>query len=114
MMTYVLPAELPSFPFSAKEGVGRAVVEAMAAGLPVAAPDVGDVKDIVSAENRPFIAVPDDAKALGAMLDDLVANEKLRAEIGRANRDKAREHFDQAQMIAAYRALYDGALQGRR
>ena len=102
---FALSSKSEQFPLS--------VVEAMAAGLPVAAPDVGDVKDIVSAENRPFIAVPDDAKALGAMLDDLVANEKLRAEIGSANRDKAREHFDQAQMIAAYRALYDGALQGR-
>ena len=99
---FALSSKSEQFPLS--------VVEAMAAGLPVAAPDVGDVKTIVSEANQPFIAVPDNANALGVMLDELVADEGLRADIGQANREKAREQFDQSQMIEAYRALYDDAL----
>ena len=95
---------------SASEQFPLSVVEAMAAGLPVAAPDVGDVRRIVSEANRPFIAVPGDVAALATMLADLAADPALRASLGAANRERARSRFDAAQMIAAYRAAYSGAM----
>lgn len=95
---------------SASEQFPLSVVEAMAAGLPVAAPDVGDVRRIVSEANRPFIAVPGDVAALATMLADLAADPALRASLGAANRERARSRFDAAQMIAAYRAAYSDAM----
>jgi glycosyltransferase involved in cell wall biosynthesis len=95
---------------SASEQFPLSVVEAMAAALPVAAPDVGDVRRMVSDENRAFIAVPDDVQALAAMLADLAADPALRARLGAANRERARSHFDAAQMIAQYRAAYAAAI----
>ena len=95
---------------SASEQFPLSVVEAMAAGLPVAAPDVGDVRQMVAGENRPFIAVPGDVRALAAMLEELAADAPLRARIGAANRARATAHYDAAQMVAAYRAAYAGAL----
>jgi glycosyltransferase involved in cell wall biosynthesis len=95
---------------SASEQFPLSVVEAMAAGLPVAAPDVGDVRQIVAVENRSFIAVPGDARALAAMLAELADDADLRARLGAANRERARSHYDAAQMIAAYRAAYARAL----
>lgn len=95
---------------SASEQFPLSVVEAMAAGLPVAAPDVGDVRQMVAEENRGFIAVPGDVRALAAMLEELAADEGLRARLGAANRERASSLYDAGQMIAAYRAAYTQAL----
>lgn len=94
---------------SASEQFPLSVVEAMAAGLPVVAPDVGDIREMVCEENRGFIAVPDDAAALGAMLGELASDPALRARIGAANRARAAAHYDAAQMVEAYRAAYAAA-----
>jgi L-malate glycosyltransferase len=83
-----------------------AVAEAMAAGLPVAAPDVGDIRAMVAEPNRPYIAVPGDAAALGQMLADLAGNESLRGMIGAANRARACAEYSAEQMIARYREVY--------
>ena len=82
----------------------------MAAGLPVAAPDVGDIRQMVAAPNRAFIAVPGDARALGEMLAELAQDHDLRARLGAANRERARMHYDATQMVAHYRAAYQQAL----
>lgn len=95
---------------SASEQFPLSVVEAMAAGLPVAAPDVGDIRQMVAEPNRPFIAVPDDPRALGVMLAELAQDSGLRARLGAANRERARAHYDAAQMVAQYRAAYGQAL----
>jgi L-malate glycosyltransferase len=95
---FALSSRSEQFPLS--------VAEAMAAGLPVAAPDVGDIKQMVSEPNRPYIAVPGDAAALGVMLADLAKDANLRAAIGAANRAKVAAEFSARQMIDRYRALY--------
>jgi glycosyltransferase involved in cell wall biosynthesis len=99
---FALPGSGAQFPFPA--------VEAMAAGLPVAAPDLGDIRAMVAGPNRPFICVPGDWQALGQMLRDLAAEPETAEEIGRANRARARDHYDEAVMIARYRDLYGEAL----
>lgn len=97
---------------SQSEQAPIAVIEAMAAGLPVVSPDVGDVAAMVSGRNCPFIASDDAAfrKALASLAEDA----ELRARIGHANREVAAARFDKSTMVAAYENLYGRALKGRR
>lgn len=97
---------------SASEQFPLSVVEAMAAGLPVAAPDVGDIRHILSEPNLPFVTPPGDTAALGRALAQLAADAPARARIGAANRARACATFDLAAMRAAYEAAY-GAAMGR-
>ena len=97
---------------SQSEQAPIAVIEAMAAGLPVVSPEVGDVAAMVAAENRRFIAA--DEAGFRAALAEFARDATLRAQVGAANRRIAAEHFDETTMVAAYENLYGRALAGRR
>ena len=100
---YALSSDSEQFPISA--------VEAMAAGLALAAPAVGDVAAMVAPENQPFIAPPGDEAALARAVHDLAADPALRGRVGAANRARAVAEYDEDAMVAAYRAVYAGALR---
>ena len=85
------------------------VLEAMAAGLAVAATDVGDVAAMLAPENRPFV-VPCDAASLAAAIAALLADPGRRAAIGAANRARAARDHDQEKMFQAYAALFGGKM----
>ena len=95
---------------SASEQFPLSVVEAMAAGLPVAAPDVGDIRHILTPENAALLSPPGDAPKLGETLAALAADADLRARLGTSNRARAQAEFDAHTMRAAYEAAYAGAM----
>ncbi len=100
---FALSSDSEQFPLS--------VIEAMAAGLAVAAPAVGDVAQIVAAPNAPYIVPPGDEAALSGALLALARDPALRRAIGEANRTRACAEFDEAGMIAAYRRIYAKAMR---
>ena len=87
------------------------VMEAMAAGLPVVAPRVGDIAAMVAPENLPYLADGRSEVELRDRLAPLVADPDLRAAVGAANRARAAARFDEDGMIAAYSRLYEGAMR---
>ncbi len=99
---FALSSDSEQFPLS--------VVEAMAAGLAVAAPAVGDVGNMVAEANRPFIVASEPDGLLAEAIEHLAAYPALRASIGAANQIRARTEFDEGQMIASYRQIYAEAL----
>jgi L-malate glycosyltransferase len=80
-----------------------AVMEGMAAGLPIVATAVGDVRDMVSRANADFIG---SELVLREGLSRLAGDAALRRHVGVANQQRAAAQFDEVTMIAAYRALY--------
>ncbi|MDB5702962.1 MAG: glycosyl transferase family 1 [Sphingomonas bacterium] len=87
------------------------VVEGMAAGLPIVAPDVGDIKRMVSDGNAGYIMQRGEVVQLRDALQVLAACEPAsRAFVGAQNRAKAVTEFDERTMIAHYVALYEEAM----
>lgn len=101
---FALSSRSEQFPIS--------VVEAMAAGIAVVSPAVGDVAQMVAAENLPYVAPAGDDAALARALADLAADPSTRATVGAANRAVALAQYDEDAMICAYRNVY-GAAMGR-
>jgi glycosyltransferase involved in cell wall biosynthesis len=87
------------------EQMPLSVIEAMASGLPVVATDVGDVRSMISAENRPFV-VPRDDKALSEALRGLLAQPGELVRIGTRNRVKAEAEFDERTMFDRYAEVF--------
>lgn len=99
---FALSSDSEQFPIS--------VVEAMAAGLAVVSPAVGDVAAMVAAENVAWIVPPPGDDMLGAALAGAAADPARRAAVGAANRARALADYDEAAMLAAYREAYGTAL----
>ncbi len=91
---------------SDSEQAPLALIEAMAAGRPVVATLVGDVGHMVAPENLPWLVAPSDEAGFAAALQALCRDPDLRARLGRANQDKARAVYDEADMIQRYADIY--------
>jgi glycosyltransferase involved in cell wall biosynthesis len=95
---FALPSRFEGFPLS--------VVEAMLAGLPVVAADVGSVREAVIHDQTGLLIDPDDADALAAALERLLGDETERRRLGEAARELARTRFVADGMARAYAELY--------
>lgn len=88
-----------------------AVIEGMAAGLPIASTLVGDVADMIAPENRPYVAPLHNEVFLRDALQPLVGHAAGRRHLGQLNQVRARAEYDEGAMIGRYRTLYETALE---
>ncbi len=91
---------------SIEEGFGIALVEAMAAGLPVVATNVGGIPEIIEHGKTGFLVPPADSNALAAQLAKLLSDSGERQRIGQAACTCARKRFSQESMVSAVEAIY--------
>jgi glycosyltransferase involved in cell wall biosynthesis len=99
---------------SLSEGLGVALLEAMACGLPALASGVGGIIDAVEDGRTGMLVAPGDAHALADALAQLCASASARTAMGEAARARAIERFSMAAMarrtVELYRAcLHTGA-----
>ena len=97
---------------SRTEQMPISILQAMAAAKPVAAVDVGDVKLMLSAENRPFVVPRDDPFAYREALARLLENASERTHIGAQNRAHVQKFYPQDRMLEAHRELLISSLGG--
>ena len=88
------------------EQMPYSVIEAMAAGLPIAAVDAGDIPHMVSTANRPFI-VRQDADRLAEAILGLLQDPSRREMIGLANRERAHREFGLDTFLSAYEQIFE-------
>jgi glycosyltransferase involved in cell wall biosynthesis len=96
---------------SLREGLAYAVLEAMAAGVPVLASDAPGNPDAVGQAGMLFRA--GDTEAMVTALERLAADPALRDSLGRAGAARARERFALSRMLEQTAAVYEEALGGR-
>lgn len=92
---------------SATEGTPLALLEAMAAGLPIVATDVGGVPDVVRDGREAVLVAPGDPGALAGALDRVLTDRGSAAGLGRAARERHAARYGRAAMVGRVEALYE-------
>lgn len=107
----ILPSSGPA------EAFGLAMVEYMAAGLPVVSTELGTGTSFVNQDGVTGLVVrAGDPAALAEGLGRILADRARRDRMGQAGRERVRDHFTTAAMMRGIDALYETALEnwGRR
>lgn len=87
------------------ESLGIVAIEAMAAGLPVVASNVGGIPELIQPGINGELVEPGDAAALSRGLDAVLSNPKKRLAFGEAGRLRA-EHLTMSATVQRYFDLY--------
>jgi glycosyltransferase involved in cell wall biosynthesis len=98
---------------SLREGLPRALPQAMAAGKPVIAYDCDGAGEVCISGKTGILLPPRDKAALLDALSELAANAQLRARFGANGREFIRERFSVERMVEDTRALYLRLLRER-
>ena len=106
-------SDLFVFPTFHAEGLPCAVMEAMAAGLPVVASRGGVMPEMIAPGRGGLLVDGSDAAALVDALRTLIADPERRSRMGRFNRQRSREEYAWSvvapRLVALYREVVDGA-----
>jgi glycosyltransferase involved in cell wall biosynthesis len=95
---------------SRSEGFSNAIIEAMAASLPVIATNVGGNAEAVEDGVSGLIVAPEDAPALAAAISQLLVDPEKALKMGSAGRKRVEEKFTIDAMMRRITRVYDGLL----
>ena len=95
---------------SSAEGLSNALMEAMAARLPIVATRVGGNPELVREEENGSLVEPGDPRALAAKLLQLCANPSRARELGARGRVRVESELTLSRMADGHGALYRRAL----
>ena len=93
---------LPSF----YEGMGRVVLEAMAAGKPVVASGVGGLTELVEDQVSGYLIPPGDVNALVKRLETLITDPDLRQKMGQAGAHRIGQEHSADSMVEMIHQVY--------
>jgi glycosyltransferase involved in cell wall biosynthesis len=108
------PAQIPRYlgvmdalvHLSRREGLPRALPQALAAGRPVIAYDCDGAREVCIPDETGFLIPPGDLPTLARRLLQLADDPALRERLAQRGRNLAREQFSVGRMVADLHALY--------
>jgi L-malate glycosyltransferase len=99
---------------SVNEGFSNAILEYMAAGLPVVATDVGGNREAVIDGATGFLTPVGDEKAFAQRVSSLLADDGLRTKMGEGGRARCTENFSMEACVRKHQAYYESLLEPRQ
>ncbi len=102
---FTLPSESEAFP--------NAVLEAMAAGLPIVASAVGGIREVVHHERTGLLVPPRDPHALADAICRLIADPPQAQALASSGRAFVAERYSFDRMVASIEQLYTDELTRR-
>jgi glycosyltransferase involved in cell wall biosynthesis len=94
------------------EGLGVALLQAAACGVPIVGGRAGGIPEIVRPGLNGELVEPGDAAGLAAALNRLLDSPELRARMGAAGREWVEQHFSIDAMVEGNLAVYERLLGG--
>ncbi|MGE0592926.1 MAG: glycosyltransferase [Vicinamibacterales bacterium] len=98
---------------SVTEGMGTALIDAMAAGKAAVGTTAGGIPELIVEGVTGFLVQPRDHEAMADRIVRLLKDNALRTRMGNAALARAREHFTVARMVQETVAVYDELLAQR-
>jgi glycosyltransferase involved in cell wall biosynthesis len=97
---------------SLNEGMGRVLVEAMSAGLPIVASRVGGIPDLVKHGENGLLVPPANTGALERAISDLLSDKAKRKRMGENGKRMCRPYSIEA-MVEKIDDLYSSLVEER-
>jgi glycosyltransferase involved in cell wall biosynthesis len=91
---------------SLKEGLGLAIMEAMASGLPIVASNIGGIRSLIQDKVTGILVEPADTKGLASAIIGLLQNKEKALSLGQKAKAFIKENFSEANMVCQTEQLY--------
>jgi len=95
---------------SLTEGISLTLLEAMAAGLPVVATDVGGNAEVVMDSRTGLIVPPADPRSMANAILKIIRNSSMAKQMGILGRERVSEKFSTSAMVRKYDEIYRNAV----
>jgi glycosyltransferase involved in cell wall biosynthesis len=89
------------------QGCPNAVLEALAAGVPVVANDSGGTRELVMDGRTGLLLASRDPREIAGALERILGDAALARKLSAAGLRHVRAHFSMARMVGSYRALFE-------
>jgi len=90
-----------------REGLGLALIEAMAAGLPLIGSNLGGIPEVIENNVNGILITPGNSNSLAEAIERLISNQILRDEMGKQGQRIYLEKFSGKIMLNKIESLYD-------
>jgi glycosyltransferase involved in cell wall biosynthesis len=98
---------------STNEGLSLSMLEAMAAGKPVIATEVGGAEEVITDHQTGILIAPGSCSAVGAAIKELLNHPEKRSALAQAGRDRVVREFGVQKMTDAYGRVYQNLVSER-